>query len=144
MLSTNVGTLLPAFLEGIFYISLFSIPFFRSLLAARKSVADVPTSAAENAGHRRIDVIRAKRLRVTQAVFAAYVWSELCLLFVPIAFSASKKSSRVKALISLIAPGLSLLGYSTSSVRTLGNCTVGRVKVNHFYPFVDVTTCVYS
>lgn len=116
---TGVGTSLPAVFEGILYVSLFTLPFLRALFTAPGRTAVVPLFAAQNAGRQRLQVIHSRRVRVTQTVFAAYVWSEMCFMFGPIALTAIGGGLMGMVVIPLLGPALALLGYSTSPVGRL-------------------------
>lgn len=114
-----LATTVPAVIEGLLYASLFTIPYLRAKFVAHRRIGGSPASPPSTTNQQRLQLNRARRLRVTQTVFAAYVWSAVCLLSGPISISAARGHLRVMAVVPLLAPALVLLGHSTSPVRLL-------------------------
>lgn len=120
---TAVGTSVPAVLEGVMYGLLFAFPCFQRIFQSHWKTVDANPSPESMANDQRLMAIRARRLRMTQTVFGAFVWTKLCFMFGPICKSAFSSNARIMELVPLLAPAIILLGYSTSPVSSLGENT---------------------
>lgn len=114
-----LGATAPIALEGLMYGCLFSVTIVKRKFRIRRSVDDRQLSEADAASLRKSKIIRGRRLKVTQTVFAAYVWSAMCFMFGPIVVSAARSNPRLMALVPLVAPALILMGFATSPVRLM-------------------------
>lgn len=114
---SSIGTTVPAFIEGVIFVSLFTIPWMQKIFNGQGRIAGEPASVTEAANLQKLQAIRARRLRVTQTVFAAYVWSEVCYMLGPIVLTIVSGNKWMMLAVLLFSPALNLLGYSTCPVR---------------------------